>query len=63
MKSSLKSFSGKSECFSLALESTDVKETAQLAVFIRGVHSEFGIIEDSARLYPMKGTTVGDDIA
>lgn len=49
--------------FSLALdESTDANDTAQLAVFIRGVDSEFTITEELLSLVPMKGTTTGKDV-
>ena len=49
--------------FSIAIdESTDTTDTAQLAVFIRGVSSNFGIFKDFVELVPMKGTTTGADI-
>ena len=40
----------------------DLKDTPQLAVFVHGVNSEFEIMEESARLLPLKGTTTGEDI-
>ena len=50
--------------FSLAFdESTDVCDTAQLAIFIRGITGNFDVIEEFAGLIPMKGTTRGEDIA
>ena len=50
--------------FSLAFdESTDACDTAQLAIFIRGITSNFDVIEEFAELIPMKGTTQGEDIA
>ncbi|XP_076811749.1 general transcription factor II-I repeat domain-containing protein 2A-like [Clavelina lepadiformis] len=49
--------------FSIAIdESTDTTDTAQLAVFVRGVSSNFDIFEDFVELVPMKGTTTGADI-
>ena len=50
--------------FSLAFdESTDACDTAQLAIFIRGITGNFDVIEEFAELISMKGTTRGDDIA
>ena len=50
--------------FSLAFEeSTDASDTAQLAIFIRGITHNFDVIEEFAELIPMKGTTRGEDIA
>ena len=40
----------------------DVKDIAQLAVFVRGSNSEFEILEEFARLHPLKGDTTGEDI-
>lgn len=49
--------------FSLALdESTDVQDTAQLLIFIRGVSANFEMCEDLAALQSLKGTTTGEDI-
>lgn len=49
--------------FSLALdESTDVVDTAQLAVFIRGIDEALDITEELLTLIPLKGTTLGKDI-
>lgn len=49
--------------FSLALdESTDVIDTAQLAVFIRGVDRSLEVTEQLLALRSMKGTTTGADI-
>ena len=50
--------------FSLAFdESTDASDTAQLAIFIRGITHNFDVIGEFAELIPMKGTTRGEDIA
>ena len=44
--------------FSVALdESTDLKDTAQLAVFIRGVMPNLDIIEEFVQLLAMNDTT------
>ncbi|XP_023265197.1 general transcription factor II-I repeat domain-containing protein 2-like [Seriola lalandi dorsalis] len=49
--------------FSLALdESTDVQDTAQLLIFIRGVSANFEMYEELAALKSLKGTTTGEDI-
>ncbi|GBP36776.1 General transcription factor II-I repeat domain-containing protein 2A [Eumeta japonica] len=51
------------ESFSIALdESTDLSDTAQLAIFIRGVDKEFTVTEELLALRPLKGTTTGKDI-
>ena len=48
---------------SLALdESTDIRSTAQLAIFIRGVDDYFEITEELAAIVPIKGTTRGSDL-
>ncbi|XP_066906459.1 general transcription factor II-I repeat domain-containing protein 2-like [Halyomorpha halys] len=51
------------ESFSIALdESTDLTETAQLVIFIRGVDKEFNVTEELLGLQPLKGTTTEEDI-
>ncbi|XP_024908437.1 general transcription factor II-I repeat domain-containing protein 2-like isoform X1 [Cynoglossus semilaevis] len=51
------------EFFSLALdESTDVQDTAQLLIFIRGISANFEMCEELAALQSLKGTTTGEDI-
>lgn len=56
-KSSLFSF------YSLAIdESIDVKNTAQLAILIRGINASFQVTEELAALVPMKSTTTGKDL-
>ncbi|XP_074039888.1 general transcription factor II-I repeat domain-containing protein 2 [Leptinotarsa decemlineata] len=49
--------------YSIALdESTDITDTAQLAVFIRGIDVNFVVTEEMAALFPMKGSTRGCDV-
>ena len=49
--------------FNLALdESTDINDTAQLTVFIRGVTDDFEVKEELLDLSSMKSTTTGEDI-
>lgn len=49
--------------YSIALdESTDVSDTAQLLVFVRGVDSSFQITEELAGLVSMRGQTTGIEI-
>ena len=43
-------------------ESTDINDTAQLAVFIRGVTDDFEVKEELLDLSSMKSTTTGEDI-
>lgn len=43
-------------------ESTDVMDTAQVAIFIRGIDNEFNIIEEMASLVPLKDTTKARDL-
>lgn len=49
--------------FSLALdESNDVRDSAQLLIFIRGINDNFEVTEELAALQSIKGTTTGEDI-
>lgn len=51
------------DCFSIAIdESTDISDTAQLLIFIRGIDKEFNIYEELADMCSIKGTTTGEDI-
>ncbi|XP_077112974.1 general transcription factor II-I repeat domain-containing protein 2A-like [Ranitomeya variabilis] len=53
----------KLDYFSLALdESNDVRDSAQLLIFIRGTNDNFEVIEELAALQSIKGTTTGEDI-
>lgn len=63
LKATLRENASRFVFFSLcADESTDVKNTAQLAIFVRGIDANFRITEDLAGLVAMKGTTTGKDI-
>lgn len=51
------------EWFSIALdESTDVSDSAQVLLFVRGVNSEFKITEELADVHSMEGRVTGDEI-
>ena len=51
------------ESFFIALdESTDVSDTTQCAVFIRGVDCSLNMTEEFLEVIPLKGTTTGRDI-
>jgi hypothetical protein len=62
IKKSLKEKIARLEAFSIVLDdSTDASDTAQLAIFIRGVDADFNITKVLA-LQPLKGTTTDEDI-
>ncbi|XP_023235129.1 general transcription factor II-I repeat domain-containing protein 2A-like [Centruroides sculpturatus] len=49
--------------YSLAAdESTDIRDTSQLAVFIRGINEDFNIMEELLQCIPLKSTTTAQDI-
>lgn len=49
--------------FSIALdESTDILDTAQLLIFIRGIDQHFCITEELLSMESLKGTTTGQDL-
>jgi hypothetical protein len=61
--SQLKDKAREFECFSVALdESTDVSDTSQLLLFVRGVNVNFQITEELASVHSMHGTTTGQEI-
>ena len=63
LKEQLHSLASKFMAFSLALdESTDVSDSAQLAIFIKGVDVDFNVSEELLTIRSMKGTTTGEDI-
>ena len=63
VKLSLKELTRQFEFFAIALdESTDLKDTAQVAVFIRGINAHFDITEEFASLVPLRDTTTGLNI-
>ena len=48
------------EFYSMALdESTDITDTAQLSIFVRGVINNFEVIEELLEVFSMEGTTTG----
>ncbi|KAG0712678.1 General transcription factor II-I repeat domain-containing protein 2A [Chionoecetes opilio] len=56
---SLKTCCSNFDAFSLALdESTNMKDTTQLAIFIRGVSAALQVYEEFLQLVPLHGTTI-----
>uniref|UniRef100_H3BBU7 DUF4371 domain-containing protein n=1 Tax=Latimeria chalumnae TaxID=7897 RepID=H3BBU7_LATCH len=43
-------------------DSTDIKDTAQLLIFVRGINDKFEITEEFLSMESMKGTTKGLDL-
>ena len=61
--SPLKGFVPSFQLFLLALdESTDIDDTAQLLIFVRGITENFEITEKLLSMESMKDTTTGEDI-
>lgn len=57
----LRERNAKFEYCSLALdESRYISDTAQLAIFLRGIDTKFNITEDLCSLIPVQGTTTGE---
>ena len=49
--------------YSLALdESNDVRDMAQLLIFVRGINDNFEMIEELLAMESLKGTTQGEDL-
>ena len=60
----LKIVSKKFEYFSLALdESTNISDTSQILIFVRGVNADFAITDELVEMRSMMSTTTGADIA
>ena len=63
IRDQLQTFAHDFEHFSIALdESTDIKDTAQLIIFIRAVTKDLNVTEKILALAGMNGTTTGADI-
>ncbi|GBP22285.1 General transcription factor II-I repeat domain-containing protein 2B [Eumeta japonica] len=51
-----------SEQFSIVVdESTDLSDTAEITILIRGVDKKFTVTEELLALQPLKGPTTGED--
>lgn len=47
-------------CYSVAIDKKiDITDTAQLAIFIRGVNQYFSVSKETVALLPIKGNTTG----
>ena len=63
LKLTLEKLASEFEYYSLALdESTDATDTAEIAVFVRGIDSNFNLTEELANLHSLHDTTTGVDI-
>ena len=63
VRGTLKDWCQSARFFSIAVdESTDVKDTSQLAIFFRGGREDFVILEEFVQLVPLTGTTTGADV-
>jgi len=59
----VKSLSSNSTFFSLAMdESTDISDTAQVAIFIRAINENFEVMKELLGVESMQGTTKGTDL-
>ena len=59
VRKELKDILNSLEYYSIAIdESTDMTDTCQLAVFVRGITPRFDIVEEFAQLIPMKDTSL-----
>uniref|UniRef100_A0A0L8GXX6 DUF4371 domain-containing protein n=1 Tax=Octopus bimaculoides TaxID=37653 RepID=A0A0L8GXX6_OCTBM len=64
LKKTLKERKNRCAAYSLTLdESTDVKDTAQLVVFVRGVTNNFEMTEEFWDMTSMSSTTTGQGVS